>query len=194
MQVLLDTHAFIWWFSGSDRLPLIVQQAIAEDGNDVFVSAASAWEITTKHRLGKIPNVTTLALDISGAIAAQNFRSLPITVDDASRAGTLPGPHRDPSTACSSPRRWRMTWLWCPTNPFSTGTVSAGSGNVLMPREHTKSLTRGTASPTHRSAGLPACSWPTRGRQLLDALGAPPPCPVGPVATVVAECQIHPRV
>ena len=96
MQVLLDTHAFIWWFSGSDRLPLIVQQAIADDGNDVFVSAASAWEITTKHRLGKIPNVTTLALDISGAIAAQNFRSLPITVDDASRAGTLPGPHRDP--------------------------------------------------------------------------------------------------
>ena len=96
MQVLLDTHALIWWFSGSNRLPLSAQQAIADDGNDVLVSAASVWEIATKHRLGKIPNVATLALDISGAIAAQNFQTLPITVDDAARAGFLPGPHRDP--------------------------------------------------------------------------------------------------
>ena len=96
MQVLLDTHALIWWLSGSSRLPLSAQQAIADDGNDVLVSAASAWEIATKHRLGKIPSVATLALDISGAIATQNFQTLPITVDDAARAGFLPGPHRDP--------------------------------------------------------------------------------------------------
>ena len=94
--MLLDTHAFIWWFSGSNRLSLTARQAIADDGNDVLVSAASAWEITTKHRLGKIPNAEALALDISGAIAAQSFQPLPITVDDAARAGALPGPHRDP--------------------------------------------------------------------------------------------------
>ena len=96
MQLLLDTHAFIWWLSGSDRLPLTARQTIADDGNAVFVSAASAWEIATKYRLGKIPNAAELALDISGAIAGQNFETLPITVDDAVRAGTFPGPHRDP--------------------------------------------------------------------------------------------------
>ena len=94
--MLLDTHAFIWWFSGSSRLPLTARRAIADDDNDVLVSAASAWEIATKHRLGKIPNAEELALDISGAIAAQNFQPLPITVDDAANAGALPGPHRDP--------------------------------------------------------------------------------------------------
>ena len=94
--MLLDTHAFIWWFSGSSRLPLTARRAIADDDNDVLVSAASAWEIATKHRLGKIPNAEELALDINGAIAAQNFQPLPITVDDAARAGALPGPHRDP--------------------------------------------------------------------------------------------------
>ena len=94
--MLLDTHAFIWWFSGSSRLPLTARRAIADDDNDVLVSAASAWEIATKHRLGKIPNAEELALNISGAIAAQNFQPLPITVDDAARAGALPGPHRDP--------------------------------------------------------------------------------------------------
>ena len=94
--MLLDTHAFIWWFSGSNRLPLTTRRAIADDGNDVLVSAASAWEIATKHRLGKIPNAEELALDISGAIAAQNFQPLPVTIDDAAHAGALPGPHRDP--------------------------------------------------------------------------------------------------
>ena len=61
-----------------------------------MVSAASAWEITTKHRLGKLPGAEALALDISGAIAGQNFTELPITVEEAARAGALPGPHRDP--------------------------------------------------------------------------------------------------
>ena len=61
-----------------------------------IVSAASAWEITTKHRLGKLPEAEALALNSIGAIASQDFEGLPITVDDAARAGALPGPHRDP--------------------------------------------------------------------------------------------------
>ena len=96
MRLLLDTHAFFWWFSGNSRLSLPAQRAIAEDGNDVMVSAASAWEITTKHRLGKLPGAEALAHDISGAIAGQNFTELPITVEEAAHAGALPGPHRDP--------------------------------------------------------------------------------------------------
>ena len=96
MRLLLDTHAFIWWFAGSRQLSRSVRRAIADEGNDVLVSAASAWEVATKHRLGKLPSAEVLALDISGAIASQDFSELPITVEDAARAGALPGPHRDP--------------------------------------------------------------------------------------------------
>jgi PIN domain nuclease of toxin-antitoxin system len=96
LRLLLDTHAFFWWFSGNSRLSLPARQAIEDDGNDVMVSAASAWEIATKHRLGKLPGAEALVLDITGAIAEQNFMELPITVEEAARAGALPGLHRDP--------------------------------------------------------------------------------------------------
>lgn len=96
MRLLLDTHAFLWWFSGSNRLSLPAREQIEDDSNDVIVSAASAWEIATKHRLGKLPDAEELALDMTGAIAEQDFEELPITVEDAARAGSLPGPLRDP--------------------------------------------------------------------------------------------------
>ena len=96
MRLLLDTHAFFWWLSGSRRLSLPARQAIGDEDNEVMVSAASAWEIATKHRIGKLPDADALALDIPGAIAGQNFEELPITVEHAVRAGSLPGPHRDP--------------------------------------------------------------------------------------------------
>ena len=96
MRLLLDTHAFLWWFSGSNRLSLPAREQIEDDSNDVMISAALAWEIATKHRLGKLPDVEKLALNITGAIAGQDFEELPITVEDAARAGSLPGPLRDP--------------------------------------------------------------------------------------------------
>ncbi len=96
MRLLLDTHALIWWFAGSDRLPPPARRAIEDEENNVLISAASAWEIITKHRLGKLPEAERLALDITGTIASQDFKELPITVDDAVRAGSLLGIHRDP--------------------------------------------------------------------------------------------------
>ena len=96
MRLLLDSHALIWWFAVSERLSQAALQAIGDDGNDILVSAASAWEITTKHRLGRLPEAEALVLDFTGTIARQDFEELPITVDDAARAGALPGPHRDP--------------------------------------------------------------------------------------------------
>lgn len=96
MRLLLDTHAFIWWFEGSDRLPAPVRAAISEDATDVFVSAASAWEIATKHRLGRLGDVDALALNIPAYMASQRFESLSVTVEDGLRAGALPGPLRDP--------------------------------------------------------------------------------------------------
>ena len=96
MQLLLDTHAFFWWFSGNSRLSKPARQAITDEDNPVLVSAATAWELATKHRLGKLPNADALILDMTGYMAGQNFQELPVTVQDAVRAGALPGPHRDP--------------------------------------------------------------------------------------------------
>ena len=96
VRVLLDTHAFLWWIADSARLSGAARRAIEDDANTIFVSAASAWEIATKHRIGKLPQAEAVALDVTGAIAGQGFEALAITVDDAERAGRLPGPHRDP--------------------------------------------------------------------------------------------------
>ncbi len=96
MRILLDTHALIWWLADSRRLPQSVRDAISDVSNEKLVSAASAWEITAKYRIGRLPEASVLAQDIAGAIAEQGFEELPITVDDGSRAGALPGHHRDP--------------------------------------------------------------------------------------------------
>ena len=96
MRLLLDTHAFIWWMTTDERLSQIARRAIADEANVILVSAASAWEVATKHRLGKLLGADEIAPDIAGAIADQDFEELPITVADAARAGALPGHHRDP--------------------------------------------------------------------------------------------------
>ena len=96
MRLLLDTHAFLWWLAGNTRLPMSARRAIEDPDNDVIVSAASAWEITTRHRIGKLSEAAAVAQDVAGAIASQGFEELPITVEDAERAGGLPGPHGDP--------------------------------------------------------------------------------------------------
>ena len=96
MRVLLDTHAFLWWLAGSERLSGAARAAIGDPENDILVSAASAWEIAVKHRLGKLPGADDVALDVAGCIASQGFLELPITVRNGERAGRLPGPHRDP--------------------------------------------------------------------------------------------------
>ena len=96
MRVLLDTHAFVWWVADSRRLSELARNAIRNEANAIVVSAVSAWEIATKHRLGRLPEADGLAGDIRGAIVRQGFAELPISVATAERAGRLPGPHRDP--------------------------------------------------------------------------------------------------
>jgi PIN domain nuclease of toxin-antitoxin system len=96
MRILLDTHAFLWWLDGDSRLTKKAKQLIAKEDTVVLVSAASAWEITTKFRIGKLPGATEVAWDIRRCLTSQGFESLPITLDHAQRAGLLPGPHRDP--------------------------------------------------------------------------------------------------
>ena len=96
MRILLDTHAFLWWLAGSDRLSDTARITVADAANVILVSAASAWEITTKHRLGKLPGAEVVAGDVQACLEDQGFQQLPITVAHAERAGRLPGLHRDP--------------------------------------------------------------------------------------------------
>jgi PIN domain nuclease of toxin-antitoxin system len=96
VRLLLDTHAFLWWLDGDRRLPARVRAVIGNPANEILVSAASVWEITTKARLGKLPAATAVAEDVPACIDAQGFVPLPITVRHAQRAGALAGPLRDP--------------------------------------------------------------------------------------------------
>jgi PIN domain nuclease of toxin-antitoxin system len=96
MRLLLDTHAFLWWLAGDRRLPVSARKVVADDASTVFVSAASAWEVATKVRLGKLPGAEFLAQDFREHVTLQGFHGLDITLPHAQRAGSLPGPHRDP--------------------------------------------------------------------------------------------------
>ena len=95
-RLLLDTHAFLWWLAGDERLSLGARGAIGEELDPIFVSAASVWEIATKHRLGKLPGASAIVGDLAGVIESQGFVGLPITIRHGQAAGALPGPHRDP--------------------------------------------------------------------------------------------------
>lgn len=96
MRLLLDTHAFLWWVTDSHRLSATARTAIGDRDNTIHVSAASAWEITTKHRIGRLPEAVSIVHELPAAIVGEGFDPLPITVVDAARAGGLPGPLRDP--------------------------------------------------------------------------------------------------
>ncbi len=96
MRLLLDTHALLWWLAGDPQLTVSARDVISDSSNDVFVSAASAWEVTTKHRLGKLPAAGPLAVDFSREIVRQGFSALPISLEHAQVAGALSGDHRDP--------------------------------------------------------------------------------------------------
>jgi PIN domain nuclease of toxin-antitoxin system len=96
VRLLLDTHALIWFVGGSVDLPAIARGAIEDPENEILVSAASAWEIATKHRLGKLRDIGPLAIDISAVLLGLGFAMLPISVAEGEAAGRLPGPHHDP--------------------------------------------------------------------------------------------------
>ena len=93
-RIILDTHALLWWAADTKALSRKVRRLIEDEQTSVYVSAASAWEIATKVRLGK------LKWDSSDSVESycigQGFNLLPITFADAERAGSWPHDHGDP--------------------------------------------------------------------------------------------------
>ena len=96
MRLLLDTHTLLWWLTENSSLQDSARKLIANKNNDVLVSAASAWEIATKVRLGKLPIAIDLARDFTAYLERERFDSLAVTAEHGIRAGLLPGPHKDP--------------------------------------------------------------------------------------------------
>jgi PIN domain nuclease of toxin-antitoxin system len=93
--VLLDTHAFLWFALGDEQMSVAARAAVA-GATVAYVSAASVWEIRTKHRLGRLPEANALVTDLPGHVRRIGLAPLSIDLRDADLAGALEGAHRDP--------------------------------------------------------------------------------------------------
>jgi PIN domain nuclease of toxin-antitoxin system len=92
VNLLLDTHALLWWLGDPPTLSDTARTAISDGSNLVFVSAVVIWEIRIKQGLGKL----TLPSEFREVLDHQPFETLPVTVDHAHRVAELPPHHRDP--------------------------------------------------------------------------------------------------
>lgn len=95
MNLLLDTHAFLWFYSGSPELSLNAKNIIEHPENDFFVSIASFWEITIKHSMGKLNLDASLDVFFTDVLN-KGFNILPIDFQHLLQHSSLPLHHRDP--------------------------------------------------------------------------------------------------
>jgi PIN domain nuclease of toxin-antitoxin system len=91
-SLLLDTHVLLWSLDDVSRLSPSALEAVGDGATEVFVSAASAWEISIKRAIGKLQ----APADLRDAIREASFMDLDVTFAHASRAGGLPPHHSDP--------------------------------------------------------------------------------------------------
>ncbi len=94
--VLLDTHALVWAAGAPERLGTAAAALLRDPTTDVLVSAASAWEVATKVRLGRFPEAEILVAQFDSTVRTLGARPLPISAAHALRAGSLRWDHRDP--------------------------------------------------------------------------------------------------
>ncbi|MFC3120525.1 type II toxin-antitoxin system VapC family toxin [Agaribacter flavus] len=91
-NLLLDTHAFLWWLNGDNQLSNYAIELISDEANKVYVSAATSWEISIKRNKGLLEAPE----DIDAVIEKVGFSKLPISVFHGQQAGSLPNHHKDP--------------------------------------------------------------------------------------------------
>jgi len=91
-RLLLDTHVLLWWLSDDSQLGEASRQAISNPRNQVYVSAASTWEISIKKSIGKL----SAPEDLDAIVEGEGFDKLPITLFHGEQAGMLPEHHKDP--------------------------------------------------------------------------------------------------
>ena len=96
MKLLLDTCTFLWWSTGSRRVPKAVRSAVSDPANEVYVSTASTWEITLKHRVGRLPLPQPPERFLPEQRERHGFLSLPIDEASVLQLPRLPSLHQDP--------------------------------------------------------------------------------------------------
>ena len=96
VSFLLDTHAFIWGLTDPQRLGNAAREVMGSRENCLVVSAASAWEISTKFRLGKLPGADTIVRNFEGYVAELGAQPLDVSTSHALLGGSLGWAHRDP--------------------------------------------------------------------------------------------------
>ncbi len=119
MRVLLDTHIIIWALTEPQKLSTDARTLIESRENVLLASAASAWEIGTKYRLGKLAVLEATVLNYRSQLARLGAEDLNVTTSHALLAGQLAWSHGDPSTGCSSRRQHSRTYHSCPATPRS---------------------------------------------------------------------------
>ncbi len=96
MKVLLDTHAFLWWIADDPQLSPRARQVMEAADTELFLSAASGWEIAIKSRLGRLKLPADLEDFIAEQLRINAIQVLPIQMSHALHVFTLPDHHRDP--------------------------------------------------------------------------------------------------
>ena len=95
-RYLLDSHVLLWWWFDPGRLPTEVRLVLINPTSEVFVSAASIWELSLKHHQGKLPELAAVIDDLPGLLQADGFQRLAMSISHGLRAGGYSQPHRDP--------------------------------------------------------------------------------------------------
>lgn len=96
MKVLLDTHTFLWWITDDQRLSTKARTIISNGDNELFLSAATGWEIAIKAQLGRIRLTDKPEPFIAEQLSLNGIQSLPIHMSHALHVYNLPNHHRDP--------------------------------------------------------------------------------------------------
>lgn len=95
-MILLDTHIFLWWLFDDPQLSKNLRHQIGNIDTAIFVSAASVWEISTKYRIGKLPEAASVAENVPKWIVKAGFHPMNIKPEHAQMAGAWKIPHKDP--------------------------------------------------------------------------------------------------
>jgi PIN domain nuclease of toxin-antitoxin system len=96
MKALLDTHTFLWWITDQPRLPERVHGIIENGKNEIFVSAATGWEIIIKFQLGRLELPADPETYLAEQIHRNGFQPLPIRMSHSLHLLAVPPLHRDP--------------------------------------------------------------------------------------------------
>lgn len=95
-MLLLDTHVFLWWSTDPDRVPTVVMDKLKSAASEVFLSAASSWEVQIKIGLGKLELAEPWETIVEKEVARNGIKLLPVTFTHTYRLHQLPPVHRDP--------------------------------------------------------------------------------------------------